>query len=166
MIETIEKIRSRAIDFNVDVDWAIHKKKEYIADQLKIMADQKKLLGKHLINPRLNKVERELIFLSLDDIKKLEKDLTQYSYLLGSKMKDFKITDEMIRAAKEYPIEKLVEVHKGKALCINHKDTNPSMDCRKNFAHCYVCDESWDTIDIVMRLQGKPFNEAVRYLND
>jgi len=166
MIQTIEQIRSKAIDFNMPIDWAIHKKKEYVKERLQGIEAQKRILSKYLIKPTLNKAERELIFLALTDIKKWESDLLRYHKLLNSKYRENKITDDMIRIAKEYPIEKLVDVQKGKSLCINHKDTNPSMDCRKNFAHCYVCDETWDTIDIVMKTQGMEFGEAVRYLNE
>lgn len=165
MTETINQIRSKAIDFDMPIDWAIHKKKDYIKERLSEIETQKKTLSKYLIKPTLNKTERELIFQSLTDIKKWEKDLINYHALLSRKFKSYKINDDMIRIAKEYPIEKLVDVQKGKALCINHKDTNPSMDCRKNFAHCYVCGETWDTIDIVMKTKNLPFNEAVIFLN-
>ena len=72
----------------------------------------------------------------------------------------------MIQRAKEYPIDRLLEIKKGKALCISHAEKNPSMNCKNNFAYCHACGYTGDVIDIYMRLNNVSFIEAVRRLND
>lgn len=76
------------------------------------------------------------------------------------------VTDDMIIRAKEYPLERLVEVNnQGFACCIWHDDKNPSMYCKKNYAHCFSCGKTGDTIDVYMELYNCSFQEAVKALN-
>ncbi len=78
-----------------------------------------------------------------------------------SKLAD-KITPEMIEKAKAFPIEQLVEVNKqGFTKCFEHNDKKPSVYCKKNFLHCFVCNKSWDTIAVLVERDGISFKEAV-----
>lgn len=76
------------------------------------------------------------------------------------------VTDEMIEAAKMYPIDKLVELVHGKALAFCHEDKNPSLTFNpaKNKCRCHVCGKSFSTIDILVMRDGYKFIEAVRSL--
>jgi hypothetical protein len=76
------------------------------------------------------------------------------------------ITPEMIASAKEYPIENLVEFHKGVALAFCHPDKSPSLTWRKksNRAVCYPCDKSFDSIQILVERDKISFPAAVRQL--
>lgn len=72
------------------------------------------------------------------------------------------ITSGMIEKAKSYPIEQLVEVNKqGFTRCFAHKDSKPSAYCKKNFIHCFVCQKSWDTIQVLIERDNYTFREAV-----
>lgn len=72
------------------------------------------------------------------------------------------ITDEMIERAREYPIESLLEIGPNKrAQCIFHGGEDFNMDIRKNFAHCYVCGESGDTIRVYRAKHEASFREAI-----
>lgn len=78
----------------------------------------------------------------------------------------YAITDEMIEAAREYPIEKLVEIgHNGRSRCVFHQGEGFNMDIRKNYAYCYVCGDSGDAIKVYMALHGVGFKEAVLFLS-
>lgn len=78
------------------------------------------------------------------------------------------ITDLMIETAREYPIENLIQVNRGKmARCISpeHEDKSPSMDIRNNFCYCYSCHFSADAIKVYQILNNCTFQDAVRALN-
>lgn len=75
------------------------------------------------------------------------------------------ITPQMVERAKEYPIERLVEINRaGFTRCFAHNDKKPSAYCRKNFVHCFVCQKSWDTIAVLVERDGIKFREAVLQL--
>lgn len=72
------------------------------------------------------------------------------------------ITDQMIERAREFPIKELLEVgQNGRAKCVFHNGEGFNMDIRKNFAHCYVCGESGDTIKLYRAKHGASFREAI-----
>jgi hypothetical protein len=77
-----------------------------------------------------------------------------------------RVSDEDKQKAKDYPIESLVQFKGGVALCPFHGDKIPSMhkDKNENKAHCFSCDETWDTIDFVMKMEGLDFEGAVKFL--
>lgn len=76
-----------------------------------------------------------------------------------------RITDGMIAKAKEFPLDQLIEVNRqGFAKCIWHTDSKPSMFCKKNFVHCFVCAKGGDTIALVMQKDSMSFREAVMRL--
>lgn len=72
------------------------------------------------------------------------------------------ITDEMIERAREYPIKSLLEVGPNtRAKCVFHGGEGYNLDIRKNFAHCYVCGESGDTIRVYRAKHEASFREAI-----
>lgn len=79
--------------------------------------------------------------------------------------KNINITQAMIDKAREYPVERLIEVNRqGFTKCFNHNDKKPSAYCKKNFVHCFVCQKSWDTIQILIDRDGLTFRQAVLHL--
>lgn len=74
------------------------------------------------------------------------------------------VSDEQIQRAREYPIEELVQVRAGRAKCLFHDDSNPSMDVRKNFYFCYTCGAKGDVIALAQKKMGITFKEAVKLL--
>jgi len=78
------------------------------------------------------------------------------------------INDEMIEAAKQYPVNQLIEFNNGKATAWCHDDSTPSMTYwkEKNLARCWPCNKAYNPIDICMNRDNMSFIEAVRYLNE
>lgn len=76
--------------------------------------------------------------------------------------KDGEITDEMILRAKEYPIEQILKLERnGRAKCVFHSGEDGNMDIRKNYAYCYVCGKSSDSIGVYMAFYDCNFRQAV-----
>ena len=75
------------------------------------------------------------------------------------------ITEDTIRVAAEYPIESLIEVKNKKALCPFHDDHKPSMGIKNNRYRCFSCGASGSAIDLVQKIKGMQFVEAVKFLS-
>jgi hypothetical protein len=77
------------------------------------------------------------------------------------------IRQEEIERALQYPIAEIVGAGKGdRVRCINHEpDKHPSMSIKNNFAYCFTCGYSGDTIAVAMKLYGFNFVKTVKYLN-
>lgn len=90
-------------------------------------------------------------------IKKLKEEMNFKEIYRG-------ITPDMIERAKQYPIEQLLEVKYGKALCINHQESHPSMNCKNNYAFCHACGWKGSVIDVYMKLNNCSFQETIRRL--
>ena len=80
---------------------------------------------------------------------------------------------------QKYEIEKLrslscesvaqrlgLTVKRHKALCPFHDDHTPSLTFKKNKFRCWSCGASGDSISLVMKVLGKDFREACRWLAD
>ncbi len=89
----------------------------------------------------------------LEDIKKLER------------MANSTISLDDIRKAREYPIENIIEIKRGMALCVNHDDRNPSMNCKNNFVYCHSCQYTTDAIGLYQKVKGVSFLRAVKELS-
>lgn len=112
-------------------------------------------------NKEFAKTAREL-YLDEKEITATGKDLAR----IKAEREGRGITDEMIERANEFPIEEVVEVDKSHyALCVAHDDTNPSMWCKNNFAHCFSCGYTSSVIGVYMKVNNCSFMEAVRKLN-
>lgn len=61
-----------------------------------------------------------------------------------------------------------LKVKKHKALCPFHADSHPSLSfyTKRNMYKCFVCDAHGSPIDLTMKITGKPFVEACRWLAD
>ena len=78
-----------------------------------------------------------------------------------------------IEKLRALPIEGVAErlglaVKKHKALCPFHADSHPSLSfyTKRNMYKCFVCDAHGGPIDLTMKITGKPFVEACRWLAD
>ena len=77
-----------------------------------------------------------------------------------------KITPEDIARARAFPIKNLLKINSaGFAQCFKHTDKTPSLYCRNNFAHCFSCEWTGDTIAILMERDGLSFIESVKKLS-
>lgn len=98
------------------------------------------------------------------DIEKKKELLENVKYL--EKVLDSKITPDNIQRAKEYPLEKLLEIKNGMARCIDHDDTRPSMNCKNGFVYCHTCGYHGDAIDVYRKINNIGFTEAVKVLGN
>ena len=78
-----------------------------------------------------------------------------------------------LQKLRDLPIEGVaerlgLEVKMHKALCPFHDDHHASLSfsVRRNTFRCFACGESGGTIDLVMKVLGKDFKEATRWLAD
>lgn len=78
-----------------------------------------------------------------------------------------------LQRLRSLPIEGVAErlglrVTRHKALCPFHEDSHPSLSflVRKNTFRCFVCGASGGVIDLAMRVLGKDFPDACRWLAD
>ena len=74
-----------------------------------------------------------------------------------------------IHKLRSLPIEGVAQrlgftVKHHKALCPFHNDHTPSMTFKKNKFRCWSCGESGDSISFVMKVLGKDFLDACRWL--
>lgn len=159
----IDEIKTKCIDFDMPIEWAMEKKKEYLTDCLFDIKDILKKNTLRLTNPHLKPTERELIFTFIKDLKKKEKEA---SYRLNNLLtaRSSSVKDEMIIRAKEYPIEELVEVKNNFALCPFHPDRNPSFYVKNGYGHCFSCGKTADSISVAMQINKISFKDAVNYL--
>jgi DNA primase len=75
------------------------------------------------------------------------------------------ITEDMVSRAKEFPMDQIVDLSpQGFALCVAHNDRSPSMYCKENFAYCFSCGFTDDTIGVYMKKNDANFAEAVASL--
>jgi len=98
------------------------------------------------------------------DIEKKKKLIENVKYL--ERVLDSKITPDDIQRAKEYPLDRLLEIKNGMARCIDHDDTRPSMNCKNGFVYCHTCGYHGDAIDVYRRLNNVGFTEAVKILSN
>jgi DNA primase len=93
-------------------------------------------------------------------------DLDRYESMMdkGATMKG--ITEDQIQSARDYPIEQVVEFHRGVALAFCHADTRPSLTWYKagNRATCFPCGKSFNALDVLIERDGFNFIDAVKQL--
>ncbi len=107
-----------------------------------------------------------------EKLNQLSKEVRKIKWTLNPEKdgdKTNKITDGMIRRAKDYPFDKLIKFNRAKkTLCEFHNDKNPSMSLNRktNRVKCFACGVNFDPIAYVMETQKVSFIEAVKYLNN
>ncbi len=82
-------------------------------------------------------------------------------------LREDRITEEMIQAAKDTPIESLITFDRtGKALAFCHADKSPSLSWNRkgNKAHCFPCGKSFNAVDVLIHRDGMTFIDAVKEL--
>lgn len=76
-----------------------------------------------------------------------------------------RLTDQEIEAARAYPLANLLEVKRNKmCVCPFHNDRSPSMYVKNNWAYCFSCGWSGDSIAVFMSLNNADFVTAVKHL--
>lgn len=149
-------IAKSAADFDMPVKVAIHTRIRYLLGLIDRWVDY--------IDEQTDVMPESDTMSALDEIIRLR----AYEVRLKRGINKDAITDEMIQAAREYPVDKLIEFDRtGKAYAWCHDDKRPSLTWFKkgNKARCFPCDKTYSALDICMERDGLSFIEAVRLLN-
>lgn len=115
-----------------------------------------------------NDVEKAIIanhlILTQKQIKKLQ---FKHSRLLTPKSKIQGITDDDIETARAYPIETLVDLKGNRCIAFCHDSDTHSMKYNNssNTLTCFVCNKTFNPIDVLMERDGFAFIEAVEELS-
>lgn len=145
------------------VGFAKSARKRYLESMLRMATRQFKAARERFIGAKrdgypTDEIEREAEGIS----KKIRGYEISLEVLEGKRDERDTITDDMIERAREYPIKNLLEIgHNGRAKCVFHQGEDYNMDIRKNFAYCYVCGESGDSIKVYRAKHGAEFREAI-----
>lgn len=146
----------RAKEFDIPIKDAIEKRIDYLHEELD---------GYQSIYNTLETMI-DIVFIH----RQMETIINEIQYLRQYKEPDPKddraITQERIDAANSVPIESIIEFNNGKAHAFCHEDKNPSLSKHpsKNYARCFVCNESYGPIKAYMEIYNVSFPEAVRAL--
>lgn len=143
------QITTKAAEFGISVDSAIMMRIRYLVDLCGAWDDY--MAGKS------DEIPEDTAMDALYEIDRLKK------YRRTNKTP---ITDEMIEAAKQYPIERLIDFTHGVSLAWCHEDKRPSLSWWKdgNRARCFVCDQTFNPIDVLTERDGMTFIQAVKEL--
>jgi hypothetical protein len=161
-----QKIEETANLFEVDPVWAINTRLAFLYQTLSDVQ-----VYYHEINQKRSAekgiVEIRLYSSILDRLAKQTKGI-QYSinYLQNNQQPASGVSEGLIRDARDYPIERLVDVGRGgKIRCPFHDDKTPSASIKNNRLRCFgACGRSWSSIDFVMERDGLTFIDAVKLL--
>lgn len=148
--------------------------KSYLIDKLKTLVQKRKELKDEIVKDFITLWRKDLdedsfnfglqiinVF-KCEELERNRKQINEITFALKPPKKKSSITDEMIKRAESYPLEKLLDINnRGFANCIFHKDSHPSMYCRGGYAYCFSCGENADAIKILRTLKNISFKEAV-----
>jgi len=161
---SIKQIKTKAIEMQVDISWAIECKKIYINQ---IINELKTSITEDIafINKCLFSLGRALTLQRIEKQKKEIEKIKNYLHYLEIPFSE-KITNQDIENAKNYPIRKLLphSVKKNMTRCPFHNDKHPSMGIKYNKVRCFACNKTWDSIALVMQLKKTNFVDAIKYL--
>lgn len=165
------KVRQKISEFKEEIGgWGKCKRLDYLYErlfELDIELIERQRAYQRSIEQDMPYIERALTASPIPEIEKEIKKLERKIDFIvrGSQGSNQSITPEMIQQAKDYPIEHLVDVKRGVALCPFHKDHHPSMGIKNNRYHCFACGAKGDIISLVMERDNLSFIEAVTWLN-
>jgi hypothetical protein len=111
---------------------------------------------------------RDLVYID----KQIARLSRQLRFIQGVPSPEGAITDDMIQAAREVPIEDLLEQsfrksgHNLIGLCPLHDERTPSFHIytQDNRSWCFGCNQGGDSINLTMLIHGYGFKEAVMSL--
>ena len=142
---------------------------QFKAQQYRILIKETRQHINNMLAKRATANQVTLGFLdALEDKYELElKDLKRkLSFCVPNKKQTTnRISDQDIERAKLVPISTYIKVSASKkVLCLFHTDKVPSMHIYETTYHCFSCGAHGSVIDIVMKLYGLKFIDAVKRL--
>lgn len=104
------------------------------------------------------------------ELNKLNKRVKKLEMMLEFTRRDPRpgeITPQMVESARSFPVDSLVEFKGNRAIAFCHDSDSFSMSFNKrvNRVHCFVCNKSFNPIDILVERDGMSFIDAVGYLH-
>lgn len=153
--KSVYQIKQRAEEFGVTPEAALVMRERYLRSEAALWDSYTDGVVSQIGPPpyaTMSAIEKEL-----EDIERARKPVI---------VKQDEVTPQMIEQAREVKVDSLVEFVRGKMHCFNHEDKTPSAfhGTRENRVVCPVCNDSWDSIAVTMRLGGLSFHDAVRQL--
>lgn len=159
-------IFNKAEEFGMDRTQALKFRLSYVREKI---SDNKKFL-EELENDVKGSTGLTKAFLeqsiqtTKNQIVKLQK---QHSRLVTPSSSIQGITDDDVQAAREHPVENLMDFGRsGRCRAFCHKSNTESMahNKRDNKVMCFVCNKSFNPIDVLVERDGYEFIEAVKEL--
>jgi len=158
-----------ARELNVDLGWAMSKKRAFLIDKLEsIKIELDALLSKFKTishDGPLAKLAKKIIeqnFLTIRNNKRtLEMELQTCNFAC-------KISQRKIEVARTVPYYRILGLKKDNVTisCPFHHDTNPSFLIKGNFGYCFGCGAKEDSIGAVMRLYETSFAGAIETITN
>ena len=167
MALTRKGLISMAEHMDFDIATAMRLRIRYLGDlRDEILSDIEEHENDILFNDTLNIETRTFISIMIERAKKELKKVDREIKSLTQKPKEGEITDDMIEAAREYPIENLIEFRNGrcKAFCHDSDSYSVAKSRNANGVWCHVCGKFFNPIDILVHRDGFSFVDAVRQL--
>ena len=151
--------------FQVSSQWAIEKRKTYLAGEISRERGYVQEFTRYMAG-----TNAEGRVFGMDCLKRAKRRLARLEsdlMMLDRKPFDGEITADDVTRAKQVPIKGLLATDdRGRILCPKHDDRNGG-NCKiydNNRVHCFVCHEGFDTIDVIEMTRGYDFLGAVKYL--
>ena len=157
-----------AHDMDVELGWALSKRRQWVLSSLEEKKDEKKKLeykydtayGDHVDAILKRKLLYNQINKMCDEIAIYERELTESSSFANT------LTIDMIDKARRFPYYKALRLKEDNMMikCPFHEEKNPSFLVRNGFGFCFGCGAKEDSIGAIMRLCRTSFQNAVRGL--
>lgn len=164
--KAIPYVRKKLKNLKTNLKWLQEFLKEQLQNYIRVVnrkediPDTTKEIFIHVTN---NRVDKAFIKPVEDEIKRLERIIKKHEW---SKQPtgDGSITDLDIARAKEFRITEIVTVSRsGFIRCPFHQEKSASCKVHNdNRYHCYGCGADGDVIDLIMKMFGIDFINAVK----
>jgi hypothetical protein len=140
VLDLVQQFKNENIEFSEEC-----KKRKHI--ELVNGLEEKKEQLEKLLQHRGNLEKKEQL---LKEAKNIEKILK------------LDISEEMVETARNAELSKIIEINSRYfSICVNHDDKNASMYCKNNYAYCFSCNWTGNTLDVLMKKENITFKEAV-----
>ena len=152
----------------VDVKVAMTARVKYLAEKRDaLLEDINRNEDEILFNDDINDETRAFLSVSVENDKRETSKLTREIRAYTQLPREGEVTDDMIAAARNYPIENLIEFKGGrwKAFCHDSDSFSVAKARTGNYIFCHVCGKTFDSIQVLIERDGYSFIDAVKQLN-
>lgn len=167
----LPKVREQLAEFEAEIDkkWVNERRMEYLDSKIEV--ENAQLSQAYIKNQELAKRDAPYWFRSLllEDAFEFNKKLKKHTFEKRLVMYPVKnkngVTPEQIAKAKDFPFDQLVDINRvNMAKCPFHEERTASFFIKNNWAYCFGCNWSGDTVKFVMERDKKGFVETVKSL--